>query len=403
MKYEKYHRNKETFMSSDIMLPRISNPDKVLGVSEPTNRGRSSTEYTVTTRYRNLLGYPVCIVDRNNIVATIPSSSFSKGSSELIIEYRLNFSDNVNLNWDTILNEQSSVPAIEAIKAVAKSTDVKVTAIGHEIMIEYVVSHANLSSNAFVVYLDQLDIVVAKSDRAHNTVHPYSAVGQNLLAAKAINLEGFYYQVIINDPYNEFGERYINVNGSVFKVRRTVDNGNKPGVYVHTKDQCKNSDGYDAEFGTMYYSFTEADDKVHLYSTSHMAASLGDAFYVQEQAVKTMESTAKKNLAELSIKKIELESRLKEMEFKHKQELMTLEGENTRLKDELDREKNLREQATARDKYAYERRSREDKDLYEQRSLVRKDVNEFVKWLPGILGGIIAAANIIIALQKAKT
>lgn len=390
-------------MSSDVTLPRISSPDRVLGVSAPTNRGRSSTEYTVTTRYRNLLGYPICIIDRSNIVATIPSSSFSKGSSELVIEYRLNFSDNVNLNWDTILNEQSSVPAIEAIKSVAKSTDVKVSAIGHEIIIEYAVSHANLSSNAFVVYLDQLDIVVAKSDRAHNTVHPYSAVGQNLLSARSINLEGFYYQVIINDPYNEFGERYINVNGAVFKVKRTSDVGNKPGVYVHTKDQCKGGDGYNPEYGTTYYNFTDADEKVQLYPTSHMAASLGDVFYVQEQAVKSMESTAKKNLAELAIKKIELESRLKEMEFIHKQELMTLESENTKLKDELDREKNLREQITARDKFTYERRSREDKDLYEQRSLVRKDVNEFVKWLPGIIGGIIAAANIIIALQKAKT
>ena len=390
-------------MSSDIVLPRISSPDKVIGLDKPSNRGRSSTNYTVTTSYRNLLGYPICIVDRNNIVATIPSSTHHHGRSELIVEYRLNFSGDVNLNWDSILNEKSSIPLVDAIRAVTEPENVKLSIVGHEIIVEYIVSHVNLSSKAFVIYLDQLDIVVAKSDRVHNTVHPYSPVGQVFVSNNELNLEGFYYQVIINDPYSEFGERYINVNGSVFKVKRTCDHASKPGVYVYTKDECKVDTEYSPDFGASYYNFTEADAKVQMYATSQMAATLGDAFYAQEQSVKTLESSAKKNLAELAFKKIELESKLKEMEFKHKQELMTLEGENTRLKDELDREKNLREQATARDKYAYERRSREDKDLYEQRSLVRKDVNEFVKWLPGIIGGIIAAANVIIALQKAKT
>ena len=390
-------------MSIDITLPKISTPDKVLGVITPTTRGRTSTNYSVTMSYRNLLGYPICIVDRSNIVATIPPSEFVKGSSELVIEYRMNFSDNVNLNWDTILNEGTSVTMIEAIKALAKINDIKVNSIGHELIVEYTVNHANLAAKSYCIYLDALDVVVVKSDRAHTVVHPYSAVGQNILARDDnINQTGFYYQVIINDPYNEYGERYINVNGNVFKVRQTNDKGIRPGVYIHTKDECNVATGHNPNFGSNYFSFSDADKEVNLYGTAHLAASLGDAFYIQEQAVKEMETEVKKNTAALAIKKVELETELKEMDFKHKQELMILERENNHLKDELDREKNRREQATARDKFIYESRSREDKDLYEQRSLIRKDVNEFVKWLPGIIGGILAAANVILALQRAK-
>ena len=390
-------------MSQDIELPKIASVDSVKGVLDGEKRGRTNTSYTVTKSYRNTLGYPICIIDRSNIVATVPSSSYYKGSSELIIEHRINYSDNVNLNWDTVLNEANVIPTIEALRAVVKSTNVKVTALGQEFIVEYTITHATLSDNNFSAYLQELDLVVATTSKAYNVVHPFSATGQNLITSLDDNIDGFHYRVIINDPFGQFGERYVNVNDNVFRVRLTVDNTIKPGVYVYTKDECKNNNLYSPGFGSQFYTFDEADKNIPLYSTAHLAASLGDAHYKQEQAIKTMEGQAKERLAELNLRKIELDTELKNMEYKHKQETLTLESENIRLKDELDREKSMREQQTQRDKFEYDKLTRRDKDFFEKRSYERKDASEFLKWIPSIITGIIAAANIIAFMQKSKT
>lgn len=389
-------------MSQNVELPRVTRVTSVVGLDEASARGRSTTTYTVSRSFRNALGYPVSIIDRNNIIATIPPSNFSTGTSELIVEHRLNFSDNVNLNWDTVFNEASSNPTIESIRELTKSRDVRMTTMGQEIIVEYSISHATLASKSFTAYFEELDIVVTKSTYAHNVVHPYSTVGQNLVTASSDNVDGFYYRVIINDPFNEFGERYINVNGSVFKVRRTVDNTIRQGVYVYSRDACKNDNLYEPGLGTEYYSFDEADKSVPLYGTSQLAASLGDAYYKQEENIKLKENEAKRKLAELNIKKIELDSKLKDMEHKYKQENMELERENMRLKDELEREKAYRERATQREKFEYESRSRAEKDSYESRSHARKDTTEFMKWLPNIITAIVSIAGVLVALQKTK-
>lgn len=390
-------------MKQELILPICSSVKTVSGVTEPSTHGRSNTMFTVTRKYRNTLGYTVCIIDRNSIVVSLPPSVNSRGNSELIVEYRINVSDNVNLNWDTVLNEASSIPTIVALQTLAKTTGVKVSNMGSEFIVEYTITHAEFAKNNFNVYYDDLDIVIVKTEHAHTTVHPYSIIGQDLVTSKDVNPAGFYYRIIINDPFGDFGERFINVNGSVFKVRRTVDKSVKSGVYVFSNDKCNEDSLYEIGRGDKYYTFDEADEKVSLYGTSHLAESLGDLHYKREQLIKGMESEAKHRLAELNIHKLDLETKLKNMEHRHKQEYMKLELENVRLKDELDREKMYRDQKQQREKYEYDSRSREDKDHYERRSYERKDTAEFLKWLPTILTAIMAVANLIVAAQKSKT
>lgn len=384
-------------MSKDISLPKTTNVDTVTGLTESNRTGRSNTSYTITQSYRNNLGYPICIIDRSNVVVTLPPASYSRGSSEFIIEHRLNFSDNVNINWDTVLNEAASIPTIEAIRSIAKQTTIKTSTIGHEFIIEYTLSHSKLADNGFSVYLEELDIAIAKTELAHSTVHPYSAIGQNLVVAGSDNLSGFYYRVVINDPYSEYGERFINVNGAVFKVRRTIDNTIKPGVYVYSKDQCKSDDLYSPDYGTQYYNFNVADKEIGLYGTSHLAASLGDMYIKQEQEMKENESEIKKKMIQLNIQKLELDSKLEQSKFEYKEENLILERENLRLKDELEREKAKRDNSASIDKYELDKRTREQKDFYETRSYERKDMSEFLKWLPTLLTGILAIANLVIA------
>lgn len=387
-------------MSQDLNLPPIVSSDMVTGVTNHLPRGRSNTNCTVSMSYYNHLGYSVSVLDINNISTSIPTMSSPTGEPVFIVEYRIGFTSDVNLNWDTVLNENTTNPTINALKAIVKDNAVKLSTIGNEYIIEYVIRHSTLSKNNFAIYYSDLNIVLAKTDKVYNVVHPLSAVGQNLVVSLGENTTGFQYRVIINDPYNEYGERYVNINGAVFKVRRTVDHLIKPGVYVHGNDQCGDNGQFVTGVGNDYYTFAEADQSIPLYGTVHLAASLGDMNYKQTQEIKEQESEVKSRLAELGLKKIEMETKLKDMEYKHKKDQMTLEAENLRLKDELEREKQLREEQANRAKHEYESQAREDKAYYERRSYERKDTNELLKWIPAVLTGVLTIATMIIKLSS---
>lgn len=387
-------------MSQDLNLPPIVSSDIVTGVTNHLPRGRSSTNCTVSMSYYNHLGYSVSVLDINNISTSIPTMTSPTGEPVFIVEYRIGFTSDVNLNWDTVLNENTTNPTINAIKAIVKDNAVKLSTIGNEYIIEYVIRHSTLSKNNFAIYYSDLNIVLAKTDKVYNLVHPLSAVGQNLVVTLGENVTGFQYRVIINDPYNEYGERYVNINGAVFKVRRTVDHLIKPGVYVHGNDQCGDNGQFVTGIGNDYYTFAEADQSIPLYGTVHLAASLGDMNYKQTQEIKEQESEVKSRLAELGLKKIEMETKLKNMEYKHKTDQMKLEAENLRLKDELEREKQLREEQANRAKHEYESQAREDKAYYERRSYERKDTNELLKWIPAVLTGVLTIATMIMKLSS---
>lgn len=389
-------------MSQDLKLPPVlSSTDSTVGVTDFLPKGRSTTNYTVSMSYSNHLGYAVSILDINNITTTIPTTSSPTGEAVLIVEYRLGFTNDVNLNWDTVLNEESSNPTINALKAIVKDNKVKLSNIGNEYIIEYTIRHSTLSKNNFAIYYSDLNIVVAKSDKIYNVVHPLSNIGTNLVLALGENVSGFQYRIVINDPFNQFGERYVNINGAVFKVRRTVDHSIRPGVYIHSKDQCVDYGVHATGIGSDFYPFDKADEIIPMYGSVHLAASLGDMNYKQTQDIKSKESEVKEKLAELSLRKIEMETKLKDMEYAHKKEQMRLETENMHLKDELEREKQLREEQSNQAKYEYDKQAREDKAYYERRSYERKDTNEFLKWIPAVLTGVLTIATMLMKLTTA--
>ena len=394
-------------MKDEYTLPRISKVDSVNTVNEYSPRSRGHTTASTTMSFHNHLGYAISVLDINNISMTIPNSQSPTGEPIFIIEYRINFTSDVNINWERVLDEKNTNPTIETLKAIVKnnSNNIKLTSFGNEYIIEYIIRHQTLVKNDFALYYSDLNLVVAKADKSYDKVHPLSSVGQSLILNTSENITGFQYRIVINDPYNQFGERYVNLNGSVFKVRRTVDNSIKPGVYIHTKDECMDSGNFVNGQSNTFYEFSEADAIVPLYSTVHLAASLGDMNHKQTQEIKEKEAEVKERLANLNLKKIEMESRLKDMEYKHKQEYAVLERENVRLKDALDREKQIREDKSSESKHRMDdharkmdSNAREDKAYYERRTYERKDTNEFLKWIPVVLTGILTIVGLVVKL-----
>lgn len=399
--------DKENHMSDNLTLPYIADVDSVNPINEYSPKGRGHTSAGTSLHYYNHLGYAMSVIDSNNISMTIPTSQSPTGEPIFIIEYRLNFSSDVNLNWERVLNEKSNEPTVEALKAIVKnnSNTIRLTTMGNEYIIEYTIRHKTLASNDFALYYSDLNILLAKADKSYNKVHPLSSVGQSLILNSTENLTGFQYRIVINDPYNQYGERYVNVNGCVFKVRRTVDQSIKPGVYIHSKDECIDNGAYVGGISNTFLDFAEADERVPLFGTVHLAASLGDVNYRQTQEIREKEAAVKEKLASLNLKKIEMESKFKDMEYARKQEIMVLEQENLRLKDELDREKQLREDRAQQAKHEMENHSRlldaqtrEDKAYYEARTYARKDANEFLKWVPAVLTGILTIVTLVVKM-----
>lgn len=387
-------------MSVHYTLPPVHECDKLVGLYEPSHKGRCENSYSLTVSYRNSLGYSIIVIDRNNLIAKVPYNGYKSAGAVLIVEYRLSFKDRVNLNWDSVLNATQNNAFITALNNLMDNKKVNPNIVGDEIIFEYTISHAEFYKTGSCAYYQDLDVVIAKADKGYNTVHPFSITGQNLLIANNENVNGFYYRVIINDPFDEFGDRYININAGVFKVNKTVDSTIKPGVYLYTKDSYDTSRLSKSYTDDLYYPFSEADEKVNMYTSAHLAATLGDANHQREEDIRNQELDIKRRTQELGNLKLELETKLKTMEHENKVRSLKMEQENLKLKDELEREKIAREAIIAKEKHEYDMRSRTDKEYYEKRSYERKDANEYLKMLPTIIACIAGVANIILAAHK---
>lgn len=351
-------------------------------------------KFSITRTYRNGLGYPVDIVDRNNVTVTLPSDSHATyHRNELIVELTIRFTSDVNFNLNDPSNAERIPPAVAALKDALVAGKPQLTYRGREIVIEYSISDSKLKSTGYNSYFDDLDIAISRPGyNPKQTVHPYSNVGQNLIMEKLQNEKAFNYVVVINDIHNQFGERYVNINNRVFKVRRTVDYTLKPGVHLFVRDECSISNDFSNRSGAYFFSFEEADKAIPLWPTPALASSFGDALSQKQEELKTVEGEIKLETAKLNLSKTKLEQEAKAREFEYKERLMKLEAENVRLQDELNREKHERDRESQKMKYEYEKRSTE-----------RKDASEFMKWLPGLITAITGIVSIIVATQKAKS
>ena len=388
--------------NDNFTVPTTSTVDKVVGIATPEYTS-GGFKYTVTRRYRNMLGYPVSVIDRNNMVVVIPSNNIGSKSNEFVVEMKIGFSKDVNLNLENLYNGEKEPQEITAIKLALKNGEVRTHFDGTEFTIEYIVTGVGFASKGFVAYYEDLDISLAKSGFDHRVVHPYSALGKSLVIQAYQNEGGWNYIVVINDPYNQHGDRFINISNRIYRIRKTVDYTLKPGVYIYVKDECSAVGDYLNSQEMHFYEFSEADEKVPLWSTPAMAKDFGDAFLTRTEEIKSKEMEIKQRTAELSLEKTSMDAEIKAMEHAAKQRTLELEMEIAKLQDQLQREKVERDRIAMEEKYNYERRSQRDKFEYEQRSNQRKDSSEFIKWLPGFLVAVTGVANVIITLMSKKT
>lgn len=374
------------------VLPTTTEFDHVKEILDSNKLRDFKSDFTVQRSYRNGLGFPITIVDRDNIEYTIsPNVAAGNITHSFTIVETISFSPNVvNINVESVLNAINSSPKAQAIK-ISLDNLMSLKATSHHIsnnttiIVEYTLSGNAFARRRHAVYLESLDLTICKKGYDYNVVHPYSAIGQSLIVKSSQNLDGFNYIVVINDPDEIYGQRYINIANRVFRVRITKDRSSRPGVYIYSKGTQINLKTLEENELAEFFEFGEADDKVPLFKTPSLAKDFGDAHLSRADEIKIKEAELKLAKADVDLEKTMLEGKLKTQEAEFKKEQLEQQMKMKQLEDELFREKLLRD-----------RIQQDYKHKQDMASMDRKDVSDILKWVPSLITGILGIAGLVL-------
>lgn len=393
------------------VLPDLIDTDSVKGLDDNSQLNAFRPDFSIQRCYRNGLGYPVILVDRDNIEYLIyPPNGAGSITHELVIIETISFSSNsVNINTNSVLNViEYSRKAKVMYDSLEKITTRRMRQVQYHdktiIIIEYSLTADTFTRKRHAVYLGELDVTVCKQGYDYQVVHPYSPIGQSLIIQNGHNENGFNYVVLINDPEGVFGPRYINIANRIFRVKTTKDRSTKPGVYIYTKGGQVDLNDYSEKDLVEEYTFAEADEKVPLFKTATLAKDFGDAQLSRQEEIRSQETEVKRKEAEVRIKEAELkkmkaelelekamlDGKLKTQEAQFKKEQLEQQMRMKNLEDELDRAKMARE-----------RMQQEFKHQADMNNINRKDTHELLKIIPAIATAILGVVTLILQI-KAK-
>lgn len=380
------------------VLPDLIKVDSVKEIIDSSILNAFRSDLTVQRSYKNGLGYPVTLVDRDNVEYLIhPPNAAGSITHEFRVVETISFSSSsVNINTTSLLNAINNSPKANAINKSLEQTLARKASFSQmndktTIIVEYILSANTFAQRRHAVYLEDLDITLCRQGADYHVVHPYSAIGQSLIVQHAHNENGFNYVVLINDPDGVFGTRYINIANRVFRVRTTKDRSMRPGVYVYAKGGQIDLEDYSERELVEEFTFADADAKVPLFKTPSLAKDFGDAHLSRLEEVKIKEAELKKMKAELELEKAMLDGTLKTQEAEFKKEQLEQQMRMKQLEDELFREKLWRDKAQQDYKYQQD-----------MNTMNRKDTHEFLKMLPGIVTSVLGIVTLILQI-KAKT
>lgn len=382
-------------------VPHTFSADSIKAHPNPNDAfAQDDYSYQVTTAYKNTLSYPVVVMHRTNHAVRLPTCKTVDLKNQdreraLRVDVIINFSEDVDLDVThlfDILTEKSS-PELLAMKEALRKNQLRVNYGKRRIVITYLVSDRTIRNNNYSVYIDELDVVLCKDGYENHVYHPYSLQGQAILTDTTPNL--FSYRVLINDPNQEFGARYININGSVYHIPPTIDQGLQAGVYIYSSS--------DSTTPSKFITFEEVDDLLPLYTSAKLAEQLGDAASTRRL---TEEELAHQRKMKALNKEIELTELKNNVDADKTTRDHAYEIQLTEVKqqyEELKLQNQVESQNLATLKSSLEESAKiRDAELnrlkheLEMRSVQRKEGSELIKWFPAIATAIGAMFNIFL-------
>ena len=356
---------------------QISNVENVTQ-TDPSNLDQHSS-FSITVEFINGTNQTITVVDRAGVYTVIPPCNL-RGVNSFIVRKRYIFTESVKfdaMNVSNDIHENSSTDLIALKNAIIEQQFVKFRG-KYYVNLDFNIDILDLREKGGACYYQNIDLLLSCRNEQTTPPHPFSQRGRERTMVTEdpdINrLETFGYKIKIVDNNNEFGDRFVNIAKSVFRVPATKDINSKDGVYLIVTGNAKG-----APPTVEYFTFDSSGSNLHLYRTREEAAALGDLHKQREQELALLEHQVKASENDYKLERQKLTEAMdaKEREFKIK------ELEYNEAKQKLEKEKAEQE---------HKRKMEElyRKDYYEDRSYVRKDSSEFLKYAPLLLTGVIA-------------
>ena len=394
-------------------IPRASNfvPETIVagGLVDRIGRGTNQIQAAFGFEFFNSLNTTVVVMTRTGVKYHIPPMA---GASFKGFVVRTNYRVVAGVNVDThdLWNDSGHATTAEAeliAKVVSRDdTVVKAGRYPHAGLVDYVVQYSDFEDYGGSVYLSNLDLTLSILPIEDAPPHPYSLVGMRQSVAaeveELVERKGLTYQIRIVDRLGRFGDRYVNLGGEVFQIRAERNcEDMQCGVYA-VSNYPANGDQSLPQARSRYFKFEDVAKELHLYLTFNEAKTLGNPQDIYKRDLD--ERAHQQKLREQDWAREKADWQRESDERKQQMERETHEAK-MRLLDREDRVRQREENAARQEQEnrVLEQRIRRDqlilKEAYDNRSHDRKEVQEILKHLPMLIGGIGA---IYIAIKKLK-
>lgn len=360
----------------------------------------------------NNLRDAVTVVNRKGVRAKIPGTrAVMNGALTILEEQEFQFA--VNLDTTELLNDcglHTSELAKQIIETLGLQQRPRLmgTALPYRASIAHTITSEDLRRCGGTLYIPTLDLLISLNEPEHTPAHPFMLTTQReqLVVRDPLlsHTSGLHYHIRIVDRAGVFGERYVNLNGTVFRVPVVTEGSYQDGVYVISTHPY-NGVGNIPYPRPDYYPFELAEKELSLYRTQVEAATLGDP---QSAYKRELDAQKHKNQIEseaLRQQRVQQDHEAEMLRRKHERER---EEAKARL---AEREEKIKEREAILDAMEREARIKEEqmkrdtlfaKEQFERSSHQRKVHLEIMKYVPSLIAGAYLTYKTIVKLNNAN-
>lgn len=346
--------------------------------------------------YFNNLPFPVYIGTRDGVKYRLEPQRDPNKPQELYITRRVT----VQRNNTTImlpdasvnLKQEATCRAFQDGLVKSESEYPGFGVVRYTITTQYSINAAEVKEYK-TLYLDNIDVLVS-IDTPTVWHHPHSSAGRQRehMATRSIGdvndqkQWGMNLEIVAPPGYTP--DKYINLNGMVYRVPVYSSLSKTPGVYFSynglTTDTLSPSTPV-----VLHYSFERLDEMpIKIFNTYHEAMFEGN-----------LEESRKRELAELVHANAQMKNDYERLKMERDQAQADREELRSQQKIVQD---TIADMLAKRDKASEEVHKEIQRELelerlrykheLEMKQMDRKDVSEWVRWTPTIIGGILALA-----------
>lgn len=351
----------------------------------------------------NTMFRPVFVATRTGVRFEVPRQAVKVNREPgVLIRVKVSASPSVNLDVSGLSNDKGTKATTQEasayIGAIESASSKALGSSSRVCYVDYKIPEEDFDNNGGLLFLQSLDIQLSVLSAANTPHHPYSISGQRdrdayaLRQSKEINT---MYGVVIRDKDGYFGNRFLNINGEVYRVPVIRDGQEPDGVYRHVTGRTTGEFTVDRT-AVEFFDFEEADKELGLYLTYNDALSLGN------QAEKNKREYEEKANA---FKQAELQAKLHQsqadMAFAREKEAMRL---HTAARENVLRQLEISQQELEAELNKREGLLRRDilmlKELSERSGYSRRETADMMKTIPMLITSGIA---LVVAIQKLRS